>query len=289
MPHDYDLLGGVVGIGVYALERGEAGRPIALAVLDALEQRARPRAGGVMWHTAPELLPPWQRELAPDGYWNLGLAHGNPGVIALLARFVSWDIAGERARALLEPALTALLASAPARDGGRFASWQIGDPGEPATDDERERLAWCYGDLGVALALAAAALATGDARWDIEARTVARSCAARTFDAARVDDAAICHGAAGVAHLLGRLGQALGDRELLAAARRWLDRALAMRVDHPLAGFPSRALVDGISQWVADPTILTGAAGVALVLCSMISGTEPAWDRLLLADLPPVD
>jgi hypothetical protein len=35
---------------------------------------------------------------------------------------------------------------------------------------------------------------------------------------------------------------------------------------------------------VADATLLTGAAGVALVLAAAVSDEEPAWDRFLLVD-----
>jgi hypothetical protein len=79
---DYDLISGLVGFGVYALERGEVGAALASAVVTGLEQYM---ARG--WLTAPELLPAHQRVAAPDGYVNLGLAHGIPGVVSVLAQF----------------------------------------------------------------------------------------------------------------------------------------------------------------------------------------------------------
>jgi hypothetical protein len=36
-------------------------------------------------HTDAAALPAWQRERAPASYYNLGVAHGIPGVIAFLA------------------------------------------------------------------------------------------------------------------------------------------------------------------------------------------------------------
>src|SRR5579884_2228052 len=83
---DYDLIRGLVGFGVYALERGgEVGAKLVDRVLDRLAGLAQPRHGGLAWLTPAELLPPHQRERAPHGYWNLGLAHGAPGVVALCA------------------------------------------------------------------------------------------------------------------------------------------------------------------------------------------------------------
>lgn len=46
---------------------------------------------------------------------------------------------------------------------------------------ERARLAWCYNDLGVAIALLSAAFATGTPRWRAEALALARACARRSI------------------------------------------------------------------------------------------------------------
>jgi hypothetical protein len=39
---------------------------------------------------------------------------------------------------------------------------------------------------------------------------------------------------------------------------------------------------------VADPGLLTGAAGIALALLAATSLIEPAWDRVLLVAVPPI-
>ena len=83
---DYDLVSGLVGLGVHALERLPAPAAIGCleGVVDRIAETATHRAGGIAWFTPPELLPDWQRKQNPRGYYNLGLAHGVPGVIALL-------------------------------------------------------------------------------------------------------------------------------------------------------------------------------------------------------------
>jgi hypothetical protein len=275
----YDLIAGVVGFGVYALERGPSGTSLAEAVVGWLEQRARSHRDGIAWFTRPELLPEYQREMAPDGYWNLGLAHGNAGVIALLARFASAGVARERSLALLEPAVAYLLAAGESGDEGRYASWQ---PGRPS-----RRLAWCYGDLGVAAALISSGILLEQGAWRAAGLALATECAHRSQEDAAIRDAAICHGALGVAHVFNRMAQATGDSELLAAAERWVDIGLSMRNDQPLAGFPAYVLKEGVRTWYPNATLLTGAPGVALVLHAAISELEPSWDRLLLVDLPP--
>jgi len=286
---DYDLIEGLVGLGVYALERGEPGHSLAVGVLDQLARSARPRSGGLAWHTAPGLLPPQQRAVAPDGYWDLGLAHGNPGVIAVLARMIASGVAVELAGELLDGAVTALLASEPATANGRYPGWHAGGHDERAApepaDENRARLAWCYNDLGVSLALMSAAQATSNPGWYSEALVLARACTARSEAQAAVLDSFVCHGAFGAAHLFNRLRHATGDDAFASAAEHWLARGLEMRTDRPLAGFARRLVRDGSERWSPDASLLNGASGIALVLHSMITDVEPGWDRLLLADL----
>ena len=277
---DYDLIRGLVGLGVYALERGEAGLPLATGVLDQLERLARPRGAGLAWHTGPELLPPHQREVAPHGYWNLGLAHGQPGVIALLARYLTRGVEPARARPLLEAAMAFQL-GVTVPDGAHTPAWIVDGTDRPSAGG---RLAWCYGDLGVSVALYAAGQAAGEPAWCERALALARRCARLPLAATYVVDAGLCHGAAGATHVFHRLFVASGDAELGAATRTWLGHTLAIRNAEPLAGFPQR-LTDGSGGWAADAGLLTGATGVALVLAELRSEAEPSWSRLLLTDL----
>ena len=84
---EYDLIGGLAGLGVYALER--LPRPTAVVLLeqvvDRLAELAEEMEEGSAWFTPPERLPDWQREIHTKGYYNLGVAHGLPGVVPVLA------------------------------------------------------------------------------------------------------------------------------------------------------------------------------------------------------------
>lgn len=284
---DYDLISGLAGLGVYAIERGST--PLATRVLEQLEALAAPdpELGGLAWYTPPELLPAWQREICPDGYYNLGLAHGIPGVVGVMGHYVRAGIEPARARRLLDGGVAWLRAAAPPpadpEATARFPSWRGRGAGA-----EPSRLAWCYGDPGVALPLLLAARATGDAALDAEAVALGRMMAARPFTSSGVLDTGLCHGAAGVAHTQLRLAHATHEPAISVAAARWIDRTLAMRRDDGVAGFPTRRMDDGVESWEAEPGLLTGAAGVGLALLAACSDVEPAWDRMLLVDVPPL-
>jgi class I lanthipeptide synthase len=284
----YDLISGLVGMAVPVLQRIADGKPspssepLARNILDQLERLARPMATGIAWHTPPGLLPAWQRAIAPDGYTNLGLAHGIPGVIAILARYLAAGFEVARARALLDGAVAYLRSAASPIAGSRYPAWLPTTRGETPS-----RVAWCYGDLGVAVALMSAAAATGRDDWRADAVALAHGMAARPIEASQVIDAGLCHGAAGVAHLFNRLSQATGDAVLARSADAWFAHTLALRRPDPIAGFPRGLPVDGEMTWEPAPDLLTGSPGVALALHAAISPIEPAWDQLLLADLSP--
>jgi lantibiotic modifying enzyme len=279
---DYDLVSGLVGLGVYALERLPAPGAVSCLqrIVDRLEDLAERKDGGTTWRTAPGLLPPHQRKEAPRGYYNVGLAHGVPGVIAILGAACAAGVRRRTARRLLGGAVRWLLRQRTEHGGATsFPAWVV--PGVPSAAC---RSAWCYGSPGVAAALFWAARNVGEKSWEREALRIARGVADRGPDHAGVSDAGLCHGAAGLGHIFNRLYQATGDEKLKGAARFWFERTLEMR--QPGAGVGGfSALVgreDGSTYWDDLPALLTGASGIALALLAATTSIEPAWDRMLL-------
>jgi lantibiotic modifying enzyme len=286
-PGEYDLINGLVGLGIYALEG--LPRPTAAAVLERivarLAERARDEPEGAAWFSPPESLPEHQRAEQPEGLFNLGLSHGAAGVVAVLGAACAANIPD--ARPLLERAMAWLLARRlPADRDSCFSHFYV-----PGIEPHGSRLAWCYGDPGMAAALLVAGRGAGEPDWERIALEVARSAARRPEEAARVQDAGLCHGAAGVAHIFHRMSITTGDEELAAAARTWYERTLGFRT--PGLGFGGyRSWSSGPDlelDWREDPGFLEGAAGVGLALLAAISPVDPGWDRVFLESLrePP--
>jgi lantibiotic biosynthesis protein len=269
----YDLVSGLVGFGVYALERlpRPEALPVLRLVLAHLESTARREPDGTTWFTPPELLLPLVD--APRGFYNLGVAHGIPGVLALLGRMTAAAVDPVRSRSLLRAALPWLLSRRlPESPGARFPVC-IEEVVEPAP----ARSAWCYGDPGVAAALLVAADGAGDAELRDLATALAVDAARRPPAACGVSGAGLCHGAAGLGHLFNRLHQSTGDASLRTAARYWLARAL----DEPRPALADPSTSRG-AGWQSHAGILEGAAGVALALLAAASEVAPDWDRMLL-------
>lgn len=276
-PDAYDLLYGLVGLGVYALER--LPEPSAVTLLTRLVERLRDQAeehpDGITWWTPPV------HTHYPHGWYNLGLAHGVPGIVAFLGLVCAANVAAAIAWPLLDGAVSWLLAQRlPDEAGPRFPPYLI-----EGTARSPSRLAWCYGDPGVAAALLVAARAVGQPAWEQEAIALAVGAARLPLAESGVIDAPLCHGAVGLGHVYNRIYQATGEARLGEAARVWLERGLAMRrPGGKLGGF--YALVpdtDGqTTRRVAYRGILQGAAGIGLALLAATTDVEPTWDRILL-------
>jgi lantibiotic biosynthesis protein len=286
---DYDLITGLVGLGVYGLERMHqgAGEAIVSAVVARLAEMAEWMEHGAAWFHAPRLVPNSKREDFPEGWYNLGVAHGIPGILAFLARAVQYDVRRETATRLLAAGSlwTCTQVKVVGREQVRLGC-QVDPraPRAPATF----RDAWCYGSPGAAVALLAAARVLGDDRIGACALALARTAAQHDPAHAGVIDASFCHGSSGLAHLYARLHASTDEPIFADAARRWLAHTLALRAPGEGVGGFSYATFDGGERvWEAASNFLEGAAGVGLVLLSVCSWEAPEWDRALLADPVP--
>lgn len=229
-PGPWGLARGLVGVGVYGLERGAASPRLMALVLDRLAD-ARSAAG-----RAPQDVG------CPRG--ELGMAHGLSGLVA----FAALAAAAGRGTGLLTEVTGVMLAHAAA----------------PRRRDVRP--AWCTGEVGAAAALALAGpFLSHPLVWQTLTR-VLRGVPLNP-QATGVNAIGICHGAAGVAHVLHRVSLATGSSRAWEATGAW-----------------ARALLDRLDGGArcAQPGLLKGTAGVVLVLLSLASDVEPAWDRMLL-------
>jgi len=280
----FELVGGLVGMGVYSLERlpsPQAKRQVE-EIVRHLANRAEEGPQGITWRTDPQFIHQHDDFVTPDGYYNLGVAHGMPGVIGFLASVVAAGVYTEESRRLLAGAARWVLAhQLPAGSLTHFTDWF--EPGKPK--NMPTRIAWCYGDAGVALMLLNAARSLSDKDLEDDAMTIARHAAGQSHENTGAVDAGICHGAAGLAHIYNRIFQLTKDPELESATRTWFAKTLELRGhEHGIAGFKSfrpRSEED-TDPWIPEVGLLSGASGIALALLGCITDLEPNWDRAFL-------
>lgn len=267
----HDFLHDGLGAVLYLGER--AASPLVHASLaiavDELERTATRDARGTRWIDERSRT------------FNLGLAHGTPGIIALVARLHASGVAPSRTAALLEDGVRWLRSTRFADPGsGSHFPTAVDLAGEP-THRTSSRLGWCYGDLGVAVSLLDAGTALDDralvaAATEILHHTIAH----RSAEDGQVNDAALCHGSMGIAQIYRRAYHVTSDEALRAAADRWIDHGLSQaHWADGAAGF-KYSMAHG---YVPSFTLLQGVAGIGLALIAAIGpASESAWDRSLL-------
>jgi hypothetical protein len=263
---DFDLITGLVGMGVYALDR--LARPAAVTiteqVIEHLSALAEQRPAGLCWLTPPSRIPEAARWRFPEGgHYNLGFSHGIGSIVAYLARAAGRGFTA--ARPLLVEAARWLVAQD--RPSVDLAACRFGSFVELDGTIAPSRTGWCYGDPGASVALQAAAVALEDPALAARADEVARRALVQRANEGSLEDATLCHGTAGLMHLGACWRQWTGDATYAAAAVYWTEKTLA-DIERP-----------GTYE---DNGILLGEAGICLALLAAATAIPPAWDRLLL-------
>jgi len=287
----YDLISGLCGYGTYFLSRSSrrVARRGVEQVIDRLAAHCEETRHGITWITPADSLPPWQRKEAPDGHYNLGVAHGVPGLIPMLALAVAAGPGGSEAKRLLEGAVAWTLSQRQDLEavGALFPGWTL-----PEKEPSFSRLAWCYGDAGVGAALLNASQIVGREDWQHQALDILRLGTRRAGDAAGVKDPSLCHGAAGLGHIFNLAFQVSAESVFASSAIYWFRKTLEMRRPaFGVGGFwyyePMRPSATGSWVPVEDPVIkksnfLEGSVGVGLALATALNGECSRWDHRLL-------
>jgi lantibiotic modifying enzyme len=277
---DFEFMNGLSGLGAYALERARTTADPTL--LDGIASRligeSEIDATGARWFSKPSWMPPEVRVNFPSGYYNLGLAHGGPAVVALFAKICQEGRATIDVEPTLRHAVRWLLSQEFPDDslhGARFPSVITAEERKPTS------LAWCYGDLSIALTVAHAAIALDDLDLRSAATRIAQSAAEQSHDK-KLGDACFCHGAAGVAHIFNRLGNSLDSSALRDISSGWYTRILDYRIPTARGGFQFTKDFGGFES---RDSVLNGLAGVGLTILGALYGTPPTWDRMFMCDL----
>jgi lantibiotic biosynthesis protein len=276
----YDLLEGVVGWGVYLLERlpRQAASQGLELIVDHLERSAEQSQDGITWRTQRGQSAKPGRQAPPSAdLYTLGVPRGITGVLCFLGDLLRAGIEELRVGRLLQGGVDWLLSQQrPEQCVSRYA------PSMMSGRQQRDsRLGWCSGDLGIATVLHRLGRQLGREDWLRSGRTLLNHCVMRPESTAGVVDAPLCHGALGIAHVFNRMYQYDRDARYKAAAISWYERGLAMRQSGvEVGGFPAWSEIHG--RWIAESSLLAGAIGAALALVSSMHPITPEWDRLLL-------
>ncbi len=278
---NYDFLHGAVGTGTYFLSRLNKIEKASDYLLELIEEMDKSHYdngnGGIAWESVLD------REKNTRGY-NLSLSHGLASIIVFLSKCLDKGLGekSDRIAYLLKGAVTYTISQQldwkeNEEINSVFPSW-VGKDYPPAPS----RLAWCYGDLGMGIALYQASQSMNNKEWEEAAlETLTHASKRRDLQKNALVDAGMCHGAAGIAHIFNRIYQHTGDENFKETALYWLEVTLKMAThEDGFAGFKAWH-TEKYGGWVAEVGFLEGVAGIGLALIAALSEQNPAWDHCL--------
>lgn len=276
---DFELVQGMSGVGRYLLltaDRPEM-KAALLRVLDYLVRLTEPKRVDGMevpgWYISfDQLVTPQERHLSPQGHLNLGLSHGIPGVLGLLALALEAGIEVPGQREAITRVADWLIAWRQTDETGSYwplhVKWADLQAGRVQKPFYRE--GWCYGAPGVARTLWLAGRAMGRSEWQELAVASYRETFRRPeelWDAPRPN---FCHGRAGLLQLTAAMAADSGAEDLAAQRDRLLDEVLAKYDPDTPFGYGD------------EPGLLNGAAGIALVLLDQLGEQSTAWETAFM-------
>ncbi|GHU91034.1 hypothetical protein FACS1894155_10190 [Bacteroidia bacterium] len=269
----YDFMHGALGVGLYFLKKGTYPGYIQ-ELIDFLYYTAEKDAKSQIFK--------WESVINPEknliGY-NLALSHGLSSIIIFLSRVVNSGITNEKVIEMLSGAVNYVLSQK--RDfsqfGSYFPSYLLKNTSESVS---KSRLAWCYGDLGIGMALWLAGKAVDKPEWKEKGLTVLlRNTRRLSLDDSYVRDAGICHGSSGIAMIFHRMYLETRCDEFKEATHYWLSQTLNFsNFEDGLAGYKTFV----VGGWKCDYSSLTGISGIGLVFMSYLEDCQQTWDEMFL-------
>lgn len=269
----YDHLYGSLGIGHYFLS---ATKKAAIASLvEKLDSTTIDDnyTLGKKWKTNINHL---------SGCWdyNISLSHGMSSIVIMLSKIYQQGIKTEKCATLIEGAVNYILAQKlPIENSvSIFGNCAIESMKHPCSS----RLSWCYGDLGIAVALWRASQVLNRSDWEAESRAILlHASKRRKLNNNHVLDACFCHGTSGIAHIFNRMWKETGIPECRDTAIYWINQTINMaNFEDGFAGFKTWQGTERGFQ--GEYGLLGGIAGIGLALLSYISDDIPIWDECLL-------
>jgi len=278
MRHDiqqrnYDFMHGALGVGLYFLKKSIHPEYIQ-DLIDFLYQTAEKDTEIFKWESTVMI-----NEEENRNAYNLALSHGISSIIIFLSRAVESGIVDKKAERMLSGAVNFVLSQE--KDFSQFGSFfpnvLLINSTEPLT---KSRLAWCYGDMGIGMALWQAGIALEETDWkDKGLEILLQSTQRRDFNETSVQDAGICHGSAGIAMIYRRMFLETNLKEFKEATLYWIDQTLNFsRFEDGLAGYKTVKM----QEMICDYSLLTGISGIGLVLLSFLENDPQVWDELFL-------
>jgi lantibiotic modifying enzyme len=271
---NYDFLHGAMGIGYYFLYSGTHRSNRFFEEFFSLLNRLPDDSAD------KNMIPGFDFTLykAVPAEVNLGFAHGISGILKFCLQCYKQGICTSESK-LLAQSIVEYLVSKMNKD--KSISYFPNRVVDGRRADEFSRLAWCYGDLGIALTLYQFGVLFDDVPLaDLALGILEHSTGRRMESTTQVRDAGFCHGSAGLAHLYNRIWLATYKSVFKEASEHWLQKTIELaKVSYDVTEYEKYDARNG--KFETCYGLLEGSAGIGLALLSCLTG-DCSWDYCLM-------
>jgi len=276
---NWDFLHGASGVCLYFIKRHkhkDMSKYIHhyLIQMDRLKEKSE--NGSIKWESLISI-----KDGNPFRGYNICLSHGMASLAIIFSKIYVQRIDTDFVEKLLKGTIQYILDQQ--LDGNKADAYFPLHSLETSRGNVASRLAWCYGDLGVAASLFIAGNATKNETLISKAIEIFLfSLKNKTHAVCGIRDAGFCHGTSGVASIYKRMYYQTNLDEFNIAANYWFNETLNFaNYDDGIAGFKAwKREEDGGPK--NEYSLLEGSTGIGLSLLSAISDNPLNWDECLL-------
>lgn len=271
----HDFLHGFIGIGFYFLMRYKQNERFSLSqiikIVSYLQQTAIIENDTIKWKLNDDLIK-----------YNISLSHGMSSTVIFLSEILTLNITSEQRNIiipLINGAINYILKQQ--LDVEKYGSWFPSFSKEYKSEHQKSRLAWCYGDLGIAVALRHVGINISDNKLVDISTKIFEDTAIRRLDLVNnfVSDAALCHGSAGIAQIFLRMYKYTNNPIYNDAYEFWKKSVFDMIRYRNGNMITFQTYNPETKEWEDKTSLLDGIAGIGLFL---LPYPDSEWDRLLL-------
>jgi hypothetical protein len=286
----YDIIHGISGIGSYILENlslphfMECAQKITIALISLCQPIVIDGYQVPGWYLAPnDFLNVRNNDL--KGNFNLGLAHGVPGILAFLSDAYLRGVVVDGQKEMM------IMISAWIRKKSYLGKGTIRWPYSVSFEEEiKEKTnakgckdAWCYGAPGISRTLFIAGKALEDEELKSFAGAAFRDIFSRSREEWQLPGPMLCHGIAGLLMITFEMSKEIGCEDLSLRVNEL--HQILLGFYNPKAPFGFKDIEqcrDGGITEVSKTGFLEGSAGVALALLSLSDPNQNSIPPLMI-------
>jgi len=207
--------------------------------------------------------------------FDFSLAHGLSGLVCILISIYENGYKNENIELMISESINYMLNFYnPPKEKGELSYFPLSVNSKTLEKEKSNMLAWCYGDLGVALALHRGCKIIKNKEWESKLKKIQKALAARTEIEGNlvVHDSHFCHGASGVAQFYLTLYELSEYEPYLKAYNKWIAHTqILLEKD-----------LDNKFYLDKECGILEGLVGVGLTLETYLHKKPLNWSKTLL-------